>query len=174
MLASVDWPAVQRRAAEFLRAHPSVRVADLTRAERTVIPGAAEAWSVLHHKAAATIRGHGAQPCDHCGEWTGYCEGCTAPPRAICTACDRDRLLCRTCVSAGKVFAEVQRLNDPGVLEVSGFHDEEGNFVRLPTPIRIPAEEVPCRADGTFDTDQLMALLEARGRPGRGTAPSSR
>jgi hypothetical protein len=54
-LASVDWPDVQRQAAEFL--HPSVRVASLTRSERTVIPGAATAWSVLHYyKASAQIR----------------------------------------------------------------------------------------------------------------------
>ena len=56
-LASVDWPDVQRQAAEFLRAHPSVRVASLTRSERTLIPGAATAWSVLHYyKASAQIR----------------------------------------------------------------------------------------------------------------------
>ena len=95
MLVAVDWAQWQRDAGDFLRKHPGAKVKELTRAERLLVPQARAAWAVVHFRAGAVAREHGAQPCDLCGEWTGsFCEGCAAVPYAVCTACDADRLLC--------------------------------------------------------------------------------
>ena len=48
-------------------------------------------------------------------------------------------------------------------MEVTGFHNERGEFVRLTEPLRIPTEDIPTNPDGTFNTEELMALHPARG-----------
>lgn len=67
----------------------------------------------------------------------------------------REHLLCPDCVAEGKVYSEVEQVGDAGVVEISG----RGTI--CPTPVRTPAEEIPRRADGTFDADELMAFIEA-------------
>ena len=170
-LANVDWAVWRQEAAEFLRAHPAVRVRDLTRDERLLLPGAREAWALLTHQAAAHCRRYGGQPCSLCGEWTcAFCEGCQRPalPQAVCTECDRVHLLCRPCIAAGKVYSEVARDEGEaeGFLEVTGYHDEAGTFITLDPPLRFPTENLPRHADGTFNIDQLMEFVVSGQRPG--------
>ena len=163
-LEPVDWPAWKDAARDFLQAHPSVEVRDLTRAERLVVAGAKQAWAICHHKAAADLRALGGQPCDLCGCWTCcFCEACGRPPRAVCTECDRDHLLCTGCRQKGLLFNEVARKGDEEVLEVSGYHDEEGRFVTLDPPVRMATASIPRQSDGSFNADELMRLI-ARSR----------
>ena len=168
MLVAVDWAQWQRDAGEFLRKHPGAKVKELTRAERLLVPQARAAWAAVHFRAGAVAREHGAQPCDLCGEWTGsFCEGCEAVPYAVCTACDADRLLCHHCVSSGKLYSEVERTDLQGYVEITGYNNEKGEFVRYDTPVRFPASDVPQRPDGTFDIDELMQYVELGRRPGQ-------
>ena len=173
-LAAVDWRGWQRKALEFFRAHPGLAAGGLTRSERLVVAGAKEAYAVVLYKAAAGVRDLGGQPCTHCGEWTGcYCEGCVGTPTAVCTQCDQDRLLCGTCLAAGLLYGDVERHGQEGVMEVTGFHNERGEFVRLTEPLRIPTEDIPTNPDGTFNTEELMAFIQRGERPGRGHRPCS-
>lgn len=166
-LAAVDWRGWKIVAADFLRAHPGVAVAELTRAERLIVPGAKEAWAIATWGPEAGVRALGGQPCAHCGTWTGsFCEGCQGTPVAVCTRCDKERLLCPDCIAAGKLYRDVERADTEGFLEVTGYNDEHGDFVRFERPLRFPASAVPKHADGTFDVDQLMAFVERGERPG--------
>ena len=171
-LAVVDWKGWQSRALEFFRAHPGAAAAKLTRFERLVIKGAKEAFAVVHYKAAIKVRDLGGQPCTHCGEWTGcYCEGCTGTPTAVCTTYDQERLLCHACLEAGHLYSDVERVGQEGLIEVTGFHDERGQFIRLDAPVQIPADEVPRNRDGTFNVEELMAFIQCGQRPGRHHGP---
>ena len=171
-LAVVDWKGWQSRALDFFRAHPAVAAAALTRSERLVIKGAKEAFAVVHYKAATQVRDLGGQPCTHCGEWTGcYCKGCTGVPTAVCTTCDQEKLLCHSCLEAGHLYADVERVGQEGLIEVTGFHDERGQFIRLDAPVQIPAGEVPRNRDGTFNVEELMAFIQCGQRPGRQHGP---
>eukprot|EP00435_Cladocopium_sp_Y103_P033090 s1614_g8.t1 len=164
-LALVDWTSWKTAAAGFLRSHPRCDVRALTRAERLVLPGAREAWAVLHRGAAADLRAVGAQPCDRCGEWSGcWCEGCERPPRAVCTACDRDHLLCHRCVERGRTWSDVARA-EPSTeyIEVSGFHNETGQFIPVDPPVRIPTAQLAHQRDGSFDIEQLMQFVSQGG-----------
>ena len=163
-LTPVDWPAWKAAALGFLRAHPTVEVRDLTRSERLTVKGAKEAWAAFHHKAATDLRALGGQPCDACGAWTCcYCEACSHPPRAVCTECDREHLLCCSCRDRGLLFKEVERQSDRDVVEVSGYHDEEGNFVAISPPLRVAASDIPRQSDGSFDADEFMAVISRLG-----------
>eukprot|EP00435_Cladocopium_sp_Y103_P052832 s71_g16.t1 len=138
---SVDEPlplgARRERKGGALSEHPGVVVTSLTRSERIVVPGAKEAFAVVTFKEAKGVGEHGGQPCVHCGEWTGcFCEGCPDIPAAISTRCDQERLLCHTCVRAGRLYADVARQDTAGFLEVTGFNDEHGNFARFEEPLR--------------------------------------
>ena len=166
-LAAVDWGGWKDEAKAFLRLHPGVAVAELTWGERVVIPGAKEAFAVATWGAQAAVRAVGGQPCAHCGTWTGsFCEGCEDTPVAICTRCDRERLLCPDCIASSLLYKDVERSDNAGILEVTGHHDEHGNFVRYEKPPRFPTSEVPKHADGTFNIDELMAFVERGARPG--------
>eukprot|EP00435_Cladocopium_sp_Y103_P000858 s5581_g1.t1 len=160
-LAAVDWPGWKAEAAAFLRRHPRVEIRDLTRSERLVIKGAKEAFAVLHHRSAAGLRALGGLPCDLCGTWTcAFCESCSRTPRAVCTECDQSRLLCHQCLDRGLVYSEVERpAEDAAYLEVSGYHNEEGSFVSIDPPVKIPARDIPQHADGTYNIEQLMECL---------------
>eukprot|EP00435_Cladocopium_sp_Y103_P025677 s4807_g6.t1 len=162
-LKAVDWSAWQSAARDFLRAHPNVAATSLTRSERIVVPGARAAWAVVHFQAASAVRAHGGQPCVQCGHWTGsFCEGCSGLPEAICTSCDKDRLLCHSCISEGKLYGEVERSDMAGFLEITGFNDEAGRFVRYDQPVRFPTSAVPRNRDGTFNIEELMAFAVGR------------
>ena len=159
-LHSVDWAEWKRAARGFLQDHPTLEVRDLTRSERLILPGAKAAWAVIHFKGAAGIRSLGAQPCDLCGEWTcSWCEACKKPPRAVCTECDREHLLCNSCLAKGLIYKEVQQQGDEGFLEISGYQDEENGFVTFDPPIRMPTSDVPQRSDGSYDIEQLMQFV---------------
>ena len=174
-LAAVDWAAWQLKAKAFLRAHPGVVAAELTRSERLVIPGAKEAWAVVHWGPSAGVRSLGGQPCAHCGEWTGsFCEGCSGLPAAICTRCDRERLLCPPCLEDGKLFQDVARGDDAGFSEITGYNEERGSFVRFEQPLRFPTADVPPNPDGPFNVDELMAFIERGERPGESHGTGAR
>jgi hypothetical protein len=114
-LAAVDWGGWKDEAKAFLRLHPGVAVAELTWGERLVIPGAKEAYAVATWGAQAAVRSVGGQPCAHCGTWTGsYCEGCEDIPVAICTRCDRERLLCPDCIASSLLYKDVERSDNAG------------------------------------------------------------
>jgi hypothetical protein len=81
----------------------------------------------------------------------------------VCTECDRDHLLCTSCRQKGLLFNEVARKGDEEVLEISGFHDEEGRFVTLDPPVRMATASIPRQSDGSFNADELMRLI-ARSR----------
>ena len=176
-LLAVDWSQWKDRARAFLREHQGVEVRDLTRSERLLLPGAKAAWAVVHYKAASHIRSLGAQPCDLCGEWTcAWCEACSRPPRAVCTECDREHLLCNPCLAKGLIYKEVAVQGEEGFLEISGYHDDEtGGFVTFDPPFKMPTADVPQRADGSYDVEQLMEFVTsgrwprapAGGRPAR-------
>lgn len=44
----------------------------------------------------------------------------------------REHLLCPDCVAEGKVCSEVEQVGDAGVVEISGYHDAEGQFAQPP------------------------------------------
>ena len=153
-----------KRARTFFQGHPRVEVRELTRSERLLVKGAREAWAVVHFQAAASLRRLGGQPCCHCGEWTCcFCESCPRPPCAVCTECDQERLLCHSCLDRGLVYTEVARQAEDDVLEISGYHDEEGRFVTLDPPVRMATTSIPRQSDGSFNADELMRLI-ARSR----------
>lgn len=166
-LKPVDWALVKAQARDFVVAHPAVRVLDLTRAERIVLPGARAAFAVVTHNRETPVRELGAVPCCRCGQWTAcWCEGCvTHPPTGLCTACDEDHLLCEECVAQGKLYLEVQRqepADEDTYLEVSGYNDGE-TFVPLTPPLRVKLEDVPVTADGAFDLEELVKRVRPAG-----------
>lgn len=162
-LAPVDWPGWKRTAAAFIRRHPQVRVRDLPWAERLIHPGAKEAFAVATHGDQAQVRAVGGQPCGRCGLWTAaWCEGCAHPePRAICARCDHECLLCEQCVAEGKIWKECNEANnaDEETIEVTGFYDDTGAWIRVEPALRIPLAEVPPSGDGTFDMEFLARRI---------------
>lgn len=174
-LEPVDWPVWKRAAEDFFRAHPQVKVRDLTWGERLKLQGAKEAYAAWTRGDQAHVRSLGGQPCGHCGNWTAsWCEGCSHPaPRAVCATCDHEHLLCEQCFAAGKVWQDCHDAHDQETIEVTGFYDDAGVWVSLEPALRIPMAEVP--ADGTFDMEFLTKRIaehrqhgaQAAGDPGR-------
>eukprot|EP00435_Cladocopium_sp_Y103_P030783 s3063_g7.t1 len=92
-------------------------------------------------------------------------EACTGVPTAVCTMCDRDHLLCRACIAKGRIFSEVQRTGMEGFVEITGYNNENGHFVRFNSPLRFHSSEVPKAPDGTFNLEELMQFVELGRRP---------
>ena len=157
-LAVYDWPRWKHKAADFLRAHPRVVALELTWGQRVSVPGAREAYAVATYSSEQPGRRLGAAPCDQCGRWThSWCETCSIrPAAAICTTCDTEKLLCKSCTHGRQlVYSEAPVRSEDGCLEFSGVNLETG-FHRLDPPVRIKVEEMPFRTDGTYDTDTLL------------------
>ena len=165
-LRAVDWVAWKAEAAAFLRAHPAVLGGSLTRAQRVLYPGAKEAYAVStlgQNRAAVSL---GGQPCSCCGCWTcSWCEGCqahrAAPFTAVCAVCDREQLLCSECREDGRLYQEIQVADEATTIEISGYRDESGSFVRIEPLLRFPVADLPRTADGSYD---IEAVLEHLGR----------
>ena len=85
------------------------------------------------------------------------------PSPSLRCVCDRERLLCHSCLDRGLVYTEVARQAEDDVLEISGYHDEEGRFVTLDPPVRMATTSIPRQSDGSFNADELMRLI-ARSR----------
>lgn len=167
-LAQVDWPSWKRAAEDFLRAHPQVQVRALTWGERLKLQGAKQAFAVATYGDQAPVRSLGGQPCVHCGNWTAcWCEGCDHPsPQPVCATCDNEHLLCEHCSGAGKLWLECHDAHDEETVEITGFYDENGAWIRVEPALRIPLSEIPnTEADGTFDMEFLAGrIAEHRAR----------
>ncbi len=158
-VAVVDWKNWKRCAEDFLLRNPHVPVRELSWGERLVIPGAKEAWAVLSYSDQTAVRSVGGQPCGRCGNWTAaWCEGCGHPePVAICATCDHEHLLCERCTQVGRLWRDCQRDHEDEAIEVSGFYDDQGQWVRLDPVLRIPMAEVP--GDGVFDMEFISSRI---------------
>ena len=158
-LTPVDWPSWKRSAEDFFLRNSQCQVRDLTWGERLLVPGAKEAWAVVSHGGQAAVRAVGGQPCGRCGNWTAaWCEGCQQPElAAICATCDHEHLLCERCTQIGRLWRDCHQSHDDEAVEVSGFYDDQGQWVRLEPVLRIPLAEIP--GDGLFDMEFLSSRI---------------
>lgn len=87
----------------------------------------------------------GARPCIICGEVTAsWCEACEMPgPMALCSRCDGEGILCHGCTAEGKIHQEIKRESPEDEAEVSGFHDDQGEFVVFNPPLKIKLSGIP-------------------------------
>lgn len=160
-LAEYDWSGWKNTAADFLRAYPGVVAVELTWGQRLSVPGAREAYAVATYSREHAGRALGAAPCNQCGCWThSWCETCAVRPAvAICTQCDAEKLLCKSCIHCRQlVYVEAQERSDEECLELTGVNLENG-FQRLDPPARIKLEQMPRRSDGSYDVDTLLRKL---------------
>lgn len=144
-LRPVDWEQLKVKAKEWLALFPGV-VGAPTREER-LLSAQARAWFAViqkpHKKEALDL---GAQPCQLCGLVThSWCESCFERPfTPICEECDSLHLVCDQCESHGLTWeigrARHEAENPEGGLEVTGFHLDNGEWVELEVPLRIPVE----------------------------------
>ena len=161
-LSAADLEMTKNNAKEFFKRYPQVKAKNLAWGERLLDREARDAYSIAtipkHRVAIAQL---GARPCIRCGEvTTAFCEGCAHPaPFALCSRCDSEKLLCHRCISDGKLYSAVANA-DPNVMEVSGWNDEDGNFVPLEPPLRLDASAVPT-VDGVLDLEVISALVKA-------------
>ena len=180
-LRAGDLGHIKARAAEFGREHPGLDPAKLAWGERLCSREARDAYSMatLTGDVIDIVRNLGGRPCLRCGQWTtSWCEACPMPsPSALCTACDKAKLLCFNCSSEGKIWSEAHAAPAEDKMQISGFHDESGEFHTLEPPLEIPTGEVPLR-DGVMDLAWLSARIEEyqknlRQQPGASTGSSS-
>lgn len=161
-LQPVDWKVYKERASQFQRDHPTIRIADLTWEERITTPGAKESYAVhtsgLHRQ---DIEELGCMPCSQCGlitsSWCEACEGYNVPAFAICTRCDKGRVVCPTCVAAKRLYAEHQSTVPPSVMQIGGFQTDKG-YVTLTPPLKLDVSEIPV-VDGSFDWDFISQRM---------------
>lgn len=165
-LRATDWECWKAAARDHLSASPRADHRGCPREVRLRCLGARAAYALLTAGAHLEARQHGAQPCGKCGQWThSWCEACVpepgVTPGAICTECDAAHEVCDSCQAQGRTWqwghSQQTATAAQDIIEISGFHDEEGNFVRLETPILVPASEVfteglPTAADLSGET----------------------
>ena len=163
-LQPADWDQWLRVGREYIQQHPRANHRGLSREERLAVPGAKEAFAIVTRSENAAGRALGAQPCCHCGTWThSWCECCASrPPSAICTGCDAEKKICPTCEQRGGSWEQghQRQTNEEGILEVSGFHDEEGAFHELQPPLRVKAALV-LDSRGNIDQEKLDEIIFA-------------
>lgn len=160
-LESADLQMMKENAKHFKQRYPQAKPLELAWGERLFDREARDAFAIAslpRHKMA--IAQLGARPCIRCGEvTTAFCEGCAHPrPFALCSKCDAERLLCHRCVSDGKIWSQVAS-HDPNIMEVSGWMDDQGNFVALDPPLRLRTEEVPV-VDGVMDIEFVSRQIK--------------
>lgn len=165
-LRPTDWKCWKTAARDHIAAAPRADHRGCGREQRLRCLGARAAFALLTAGDHAEARALGAQPCGRCGQWThSWCEACIpgpgVTPGAICTQCDASHEVCDSCASQGRTWqwghAQQETAAAQDLIEITGFHDEEGNFIRLETPITIPAEEIfadsrPTAADLSGET----------------------
>ena len=137
-----DWVALAK---QHLRDHPRVDHRGVSVAARRGSAGARATYALLTASQHAAGRALGAAPCQLCGEWThSWCESCDPPAWAICTECDAARLVCPECEAKGETWesGHSRQCNEEGIIEVTGFTQGDGTFVRLQTPLKVPIAEV--------------------------------
>ena len=144
-LEPVDWDQLKDKAKEWLALFPGV-VGAPTREER-ILSAQARAWfAVLQKPRAHEAVALGAQPCSVCGLIThSWCEGCELRPFApVCETCDAEHRVCDRCGRQGISWeagrARYEAANSEDVAEITGFHLEDGEWVELEVPLRIPVE----------------------------------
>lgn len=160
-LDSADLKMMKANAKHFEERYPGAKPLELAWGERLFDREARDAFamaSLPRHKMA--IAQLGARPCIRCGEvTTAFCEGCAHPkPFALCSKCDAERLLCHRCVSDGKIWSQVAN-HDPDTMEVTGWTDDQGNFVVLDPPLRLKTSEVPF-IDGVMDIEFVSRKIK--------------
>lgn len=171
-LAAIDWRDLKQKAEGFGTRNPTVSAASLTRGRRLVEPGAKEAFALTTlpaHKEASAV---GAKPCCRCGLWTScWCEACPpgVAPVGLCSECDREGLTCQLCYAAERTWeaaraARQQTEGEDEVMEISGFHNEAGDFIRLSPPLRLRTDAIARGADGQFDLDAIHQHILAAAR----------
>lgn len=164
-LRSPLWDQVRTAAKEWLHEHPHVPAQTLGRSARLADVGAAAAYAVVTANSHREARQLGAQPCTLCGLWTrSWCEACEPPPHAVCRECDGEKQVCPVCEAEGKSWeaARAQKKDPPGVLQVSGFTNEDGSFQRLDPPLEIPISEVTAEGgEGIDETQVAHRIAEA-------------
>lgn len=148
-LRSADMPLVMKNGSEWQSEHPALDAKHLRWGERLMNRGARDAYTcAVMRKHEHWIKTVGARPCILCGEVTAnWCEGCAMPsPMALCSRCDGEGLLCHGCNSEGKVHQEVKRDLKEDEAEVSGFHDEKGEFIIFDPPLKIQLQGIEAGA----------------------------
>ena len=152
---------MKENAKSFLERFPHIQPKDLAWGERLFDREARDAFAMSQlpsmKMAVATL---GARPCIRCGcITTAFCEGCPHPaPFALCTRCDKEKLLCNRCVQDGKIWSSVRSTSDPDVMEISGFNQEDGTFVPLQPPLVLHTKDIPV-IDGVMDLDYVTAKI---------------
>ena len=141
----IHYDLLKEKAKEWLALFPGV-VGAPTREER-ILSAQARAWfAVLQKPQAHEAVALGAQPCQVCGLIThAWCEGCESRPFApVCETCDAEHRVCDRCEcrgiswEAGRARHEAE--NPEGGLEITGFHLDNGEWVQLEVPLRLPVE----------------------------------
>lgn len=168
-LRLADWNQLERDGRAWLAICRGV-VCVPTRDQRLAIPAARGWWATVERPRHREGIALGAQPCECCSEIThSWCETCTERPwGAVCSACDSEHRICRTCEEAGRTW-ESARSPSEDVIEVLSFVDDEGRVIELDEPIRIPRQQYDLAADSGRDpadivTECIRAYLEAHGR----------
>ena len=169
-----DHEAMKDGARRWLKVHTDMPADDIDRLRRLTEEDAKHAFSMLTMVAMRSRLGSmgGAipEPCVRCGYWThGYCESCQldlGPPRAICSTCDGARLVCPQCLSAGRHWEVGRKEHDArfppheNVMEVNGFHDENGTYTECNPPLLIDVHDLQPEVDSLFYAQELMARIQ--------------
>ena len=143
--------------------HPSVDPGSIPRERRLWERGARASFIM----ATSEGKHKDSQPCEGCGTWTlAFCEACEdgIPPCAICTYCDGCKIICNRCLGQNKTFEQAQqnhetRRGEDGI-EVTGFQDDTGAFIRFPKPLLVPASRVPTTETGEVDMESLAQIIQ--------------
>ena len=158
-LRRADWDALKASAKEWVAAcQGEVRAPTLT---ECLADQRARAFHAIRQRSQRRSDLQlGAQPCEACGEIThSWCETCTSRPWGpVCTVCDGAHRVCLVCRDLGLVW-EAPREPSSDVVEVFGYHNEEGHFVELEEPLRIPRAQFDIIEASHIDTSELIAQL---------------
>lgn len=152
-LRSADMALVLRSGAEWQDEHPRLDAKNLRWGERIMSRGARDAYTCsVMRKHMQWIQQIGARPCIICGEITAcWCEACGMPePMALCSRCDGEGLLCHGCTAEGKIHQEIKREIREDEAEVSGFHDDKGEFIVFNPPLKVKLTGVPAENIETY------------------------
>lgn len=172
-LAPVNLSAMEAKAKQWIRDHPSVIVKDLSRARRIADEGARAAFAVITRRgskqALGTLNGNSPSPCTWRGLWSHcFCESCdvrAGPPVGLCMACDGDRMICKPCKEAGRSWEQSHAEHDQHMMEVSGYTTDDGMFHRVVPPLQIPVGDLTPNVDGEYDMTEVMErILSERAR----------
>ena len=164
-VVSADWRVLKQKWISWKAANPQCDPLALTRGRRLWDRDAWAAYAWATRSASGPMRSL-QQPCVACGyPTTGFCEACPSGevPYPMCPDCDRDHLVCVTCMMAGRTFQSGQAAHAATSageqMEVNGITLEDGEFLRFREPLVIPAAEIPMQSDGNLDQDALLQKI---------------